>query len=359
MQEVTTTEVSLLDPSLFNESYKIAERMVKEASDILPMAYRGKPMMILLAADFGRKLGFGWLESVQSIAIINGHPSLYGDAMLALVQGSSQYEWIKEGEIISEQGKLLGCYTTVKRKHHEEHTVKFTIEDAKKADLWDDRPKIKKKNKDGGFYEMENTSPWYCYAPRMLQMRARAFALRNVFSDALRGIRMVEEVRDYRVIDSEGVTAIPDKKVSSTDRLAQKLEQLSQKDIKPPLNIPAHTSPELLNANIKGMIRPTKPEIPIEKKTFYSKAETVQEVTEDVKNFIKDFDMASEIGNEPLNQSEQEELERLIGLHNMQEVALKKLEKRGLKTLSQLGSRDARNWIESLRSKKVPDKTGE
>ena len=38
--------------------------------------------------------------------------------------------------------------------------------------------------------------PWSQYPRRMLQMRARAFALRDVFADVLRGVHVAEEAQD-------------------------------------------------------------------------------------------------------------------------------------------------------------------
>jgi hypothetical protein len=57
--------------------------------------------------------------------------------------------------------------------------VKFTVADAKKAGLWG------------------KTGPWTQYPKRMLQMRARGFALRDAFPDVLKGLVTAEEAQDY------------------------------------------------------------------------------------------------------------------------------------------------------------------
>ena len=67
---------------------------------------------------------------------------------------------------------------TVKRRGEPEQSRTFTDEDAKAAGL---------KGKAG---------PWTQYPKRMRQMRARAFALRDVFPDVLRGLPVAEEVMD-------------------------------------------------------------------------------------------------------------------------------------------------------------------
>lgn len=68
---------------------------------------------------------------------------------------------------------------TVWRKGQAEPTTRtFSIADAKRAKLW---------GKPG---------PWTEYPARMLQMRARSFALRDAFPDVLKGLRTVEELQD-------------------------------------------------------------------------------------------------------------------------------------------------------------------
>ena len=59
-------------------------------------------------------------------------------------------------------------------------TRTFSQEDAKRANLWG------------------KAGPWTAYPKRMLQMRARSFALRDSFPDALKGVGISEEVRDYQ-----------------------------------------------------------------------------------------------------------------------------------------------------------------
>jgi hypothetical protein len=57
---------------------------------------------------------------------------------------------------------------------------RFTVRDAKRANLWMN----------------SNKDPWIKYPDRMLFNRARAFALRDGFADALMGLSIAEEVMD-------------------------------------------------------------------------------------------------------------------------------------------------------------------
>jgi hypothetical protein len=159
-----------LTPQSLDEAMAFAKLMAQ--ASIIPKDYQGNPGNVLVAVQWGMELGLQPLQAMQNIAVINGRPSIYGDAMLALVRGSGLLEYIQED--VAESAATC----TVKRKGEPEVTRTFTADDAKKASLW---------GKQG---------PWTQYPKRMLQMRARAFALRDVFADVLRGIGIAEEAQD-------------------------------------------------------------------------------------------------------------------------------------------------------------------
>ena len=159
-----------LTPKSLEEALKFAETLSQ--SSIVPKDYQGNAGNVLVAIQWGMEIGLQPLQAMQNIAVINGRPSIWGDAMLALVRGSGLLESIHED--ITDQG----CTCTIKRKNEEPVTRTFTVEDAKKAGL---------ANKAG---------PWTNYPKRMMQMRARAYALRDVFPDVLRGVEIAEEAHD-------------------------------------------------------------------------------------------------------------------------------------------------------------------
>lgn len=168
---------SLLSPVNFEHSFRIANMMAK--SEMVPKSYKDKPQDILLAMEYGIALGLAPLAAVQNIAVINGKPSLYGDSILAVCSAHPEFENIDESPIL-EGDKVVGYRCCVKRKGRSPVTQVFTIKDATEAGLWG------------------RQGPWRQYSSRMLQMRARAFALRDCFADALGGMRVIEEVQDYR-----------------------------------------------------------------------------------------------------------------------------------------------------------------
>lgn len=158
-------------------------------SDLAPKDYKGKPGNVLIAMQFGAEVGLKPMQSIQNISVINGRPALWGDGMLAIVISHSLCEYVRE--------KLVNdtAYCTVKRRGDaEEYTYEFSKEDAKVAGL------------------LSKGGVWSQYPERMLQMRARGFALRDKFADVLKGIAMREEVEDY-------VVEVAQAKESATDKL--------------------------------------------------------------------------------------------------------------------------------------------
>jgi hypothetical protein len=147
-------------------------------SDFAPKDFRGKPASCMLAIQCGAEIGLAPLQSLQSIAVVNGRPSVYGDAALAVCKASAVCEYVIES--IEGDGEQMVATCTAQRRGYPQPTVvKFSVSDAKKASLWG------------------KSGPWSQYPRRMLQMRARGFALRDAFPDVLKGLVTAEEAFDY------------------------------------------------------------------------------------------------------------------------------------------------------------------
>lgn len=164
-----------LVPTTMAEVMEVSELMAK--SDFVPKIYQGKAGNVVVAILAGHPLGLNPFAACQSFAVINGTPSLFGDALLGIVKGSGLLASIKES--ISDDGQVATCYIT--RRGEDPVCRTFTMDEAKKAGL------------------LSKQGPWQSYPKRMLQMRARAFALRDVFPDVLRGIGIAEEQEDVAV----------------------------------------------------------------------------------------------------------------------------------------------------------------
>ena len=174
--ELSTQQARGLALQSFGDAMKFGELVAN--SDFAPKDFRGKPAACMLAVQCGGEIGLAPLQSLQSIAVVNGRPAVYGDAALAVVKASSVCEYVTEA--VDGDGDQMVATCTAKRRGYPSATVvKFTVADAKKAGLW---------GKQG---------PWSQYPRRMLQMRARGFALRDAFPDVLKGLVTAEEAQDY------------------------------------------------------------------------------------------------------------------------------------------------------------------
>lgn len=164
-----------LAPRTMGEAMEFS-KLVSQSS-MVPAAYKGKPADILVAVQWGAELGLAPLQALQNIATINGKPAVYGDAALALVRGSTVCEDVEE--FIEGEGEQMIATCIAKRKGSKPVVAKFSVSDAKAAGLW------------------RKQGPWTQYPRRMLQMRARGFALRDAFPDVLKGLITAEEAQDY------------------------------------------------------------------------------------------------------------------------------------------------------------------
>jgi hypothetical protein len=175
----TTTPARGLSLATLDDAFRFAKMV--SGSDFAPKDFKGKPESCLLAIQHGSEIGLSPMQSLQSIAVVNGRPAVYGDTALAVCIGSPVCEYVREH--IEGDGDQALAVCEAKRRGYETPTiVRFSVADAKKAGLWG------------------KSGPWTQYSRRMLQMRARGFCLRDTFPDVLRGLVTAEEAQDYPVV---------------------------------------------------------------------------------------------------------------------------------------------------------------
>lgn len=183
-----------LAPQSIEEAMRFADMMSK--SNLVPKDFSGNPGNILVAIQWGMELGLQPMQAMQNIAVINGRPSLWGDAVIALVRSSPLCEYVYE----SDDGNTATC--RVKRRGEEEQVRMFSMEDAQRAGL------------------VGKAGPWTQYPKRMRQMRARAFAMRDVFPDVLRGMPVAEELQDLPERDM-GAADVVSRTATTADQQSQ------------------------------------------------------------------------------------------------------------------------------------------
>lgn len=155
-----------------------------------------KPESVLIAIEMGYEVGLSPMAALQNTAVVNGRPTIYGDAALALVRGSGLLESYEEKPVGVRGKDDFGYCVSAKRKGDvSTYSETFTVADAKQAGLWG------------------KSGPWSQYPARMLKFRARGFLLRDAFGDVLKGMRTFEEVRDYVDADVEVVDDKPKQKL--------------------------------------------------------------------------------------------------------------------------------------------------
>ena len=165
-----------LNPTNMTEAMEFSKFLA--SSTHIPKDFQGNPNNILVAIQWGYEIGLAPMQALQNIAVINGRPSLWGDSMIAVCKAHPDWRGISE-TYVEEEDKAV-CL--VKRNVHgeiEETRSEFSYKDAQRANLT---------NKPG---------PWKNYPKRMLQLRARGFALRDAFPDAIKGLITAEEAQDY------------------------------------------------------------------------------------------------------------------------------------------------------------------
>jgi hypothetical protein len=133
------------------------------------------PEVALIRLQAGLELGLTPVWSLTNIMVTNGRPSVWGDALLGLVLNHPQCEDVLES--FEGEGDEFAAVCEVHRKGRMAVKRTFSVADAKKAGL-------------------HGKNVHAAYPKRMLQMRARSWACRDSFADALRGLGVIEELRD-------------------------------------------------------------------------------------------------------------------------------------------------------------------
>jgi len=179
----TVTEKGSLVPSDFESAYRFSQ--VIAASQLSPKDF-DTAERVFVAVQLGLELGLPPMQAIQNIAVINGRPTVWGNAALGICRSTGLLEDIDEhAEGKPYEDDFAWVCTITRRGQATPVERRFSVADAKRAGLWAKRG-----------YQNKPT-PWVLYPDRMLQMRARGFALRDAFSDALCGLNIAEEFQGH------------------------------------------------------------------------------------------------------------------------------------------------------------------
>jgi hypothetical protein len=165
--------------------------------ELATIVYRGgppagfaKPEQVAIAIAYGAEVGLKPMQSVASIKVVGGKPSIYGEAGLALLRSSADLQSINMGIDSTDDNpeSRFGWIETIRKS--EKGTIRQTIykiADAIQAGLW-------------GGKHMGGKGPWVTNPERMLKWRAIGFHLRDWWPEVMCGLVLTEEVED--IIDT-------------------------------------------------------------------------------------------------------------------------------------------------------------
>lgn len=161
-------------------------------TDMVPKDFKGKPEAIVIAVMFGAELGLPPIQALQSIAVVNGRPSVWGDAVPGLCYASGLCQDIVEYFEGKEGEPDFTAVCIVTRRGASPKTGKFSLHDAAVAGL-------------------RGNSTHSKYPKRMLQWRARSYACHDAFPDVLRGIGTVEIEQEIESTASSWIMPQPER----------------------------------------------------------------------------------------------------------------------------------------------------
>jgi hypothetical protein len=197
-----------LQPRTFEEAFRFSNLIAE--SDLIPKEFHGKPANVLVAVQLGMEMGVSPMQALQNIYVVNGRPAIFGDLLPAIVFNSGLLESIHE------EGDEKSASCTVKRKGHDAITRTFTWEDAKRAKAFEY----------GKTITLAEKQTYQSYPKRMLQMRARSWAIRDGFPDVLKGCAVKEELDD--AIETTSTREPPREQISAPQPLRREPENGDQ-----------------------------------------------------------------------------------------------------------------------------------
>lgn len=164
------TDLAEFKPNNLGQAWKLADILSKTSFS----AGHKSAQDIFICISMGQQIGLNPFQAVQNISVINGRPTLWGDALLAVCQSHPEYAGVEMS--FDEETQTATCKAL--RTGKPPVVESFSQAEAKQARLWG------------------KSGPWSQYPTKMLKNRARTWALRTQFADALLGLISSEELEE-------------------------------------------------------------------------------------------------------------------------------------------------------------------
>ncbi len=153
----------------FDEMLALAE-IVKQSG--LALGHRTKESVVI-AFQLGAELGFTPMQSLRTIAVLNGRPVPSADGCVAAVTASGQCAYFREVETTDTHS----TWETQRHGDRQPRRFTFTLDDARRAGL-------------------THRVHWKAYPKRMLAARAKKYLAQDTYPDVIGGLLSAEEVLD-------------------------------------------------------------------------------------------------------------------------------------------------------------------
>lgn len=220
-----SNEITIIAPKSLDEARSLSTTISK--ASLLPDALRGKEADVLMTIMTGAELGLGPMQSIRSIDVIKGKPTLKAEAMVALVRRRRdvcEYLVLRKSDATS-------CVMETKRVGDPvPTTLSFSIDDAKAAGL------------------LSNDN-WKRFPAAMLRARCGSAICKAVYSDLTLGLYDPEEIEPSRSVDVAPPRASPPV-IEST---ATALPPVDERRTKLEAEVEAAVNVEALNALVPSM----------------------------------------------------------------------------------------------------------
>jgi hypothetical protein len=159
----------------------------------------------------GMESGLKPLTALYNIVWFNDRPCIWGDAALALVMNHPSYK--QHTETYDKETGTASCIVYRQELDPVERT--FSWDDAQRA-------------------ELTKLEHYRRYPERMLQMRARIWALRDAFADAFSGLSIAEEQQDVEYMAAAGKDYTPPAKPKD-----EEIDEFTRRDLETKGETPA------------------------------------------------------------------------------------------------------------------------
>lgn len=191
-----------LEPSTAEQAFWLATQLAK--SGLLGRSVQ-RPEAAFAVILAGRELGLTAMQSLRSIHIIEGKPTLSADLMAALVMRSPLCEFFQ----MVESTNTIARYST-KRVGRKETSMSFSWDDAKLAGV-------------------TGKNNWKTYPAAMLRARCIAALARVVYPDLLMGIYEDDEIQPQAAMPSIKEAAPSEPPPPSVPLDSEVIEQWTEK----------------------------------------------------------------------------------------------------------------------------------